>query len=264
MKSSLQFAVFAIVSTSTAFAQLSSMRATIPGSLHECEQTTLFLFDTGNARPITITLLPSSRSPTDRDTMTLKEAISIGPLQLLNEIKTPDAQAYDWKVSIAAGEKFETWGFFPDGNGKNLNLPRTVMSSLPSDEGKCAAATAEGSKPGPGIKKATTGRIYVGKAMPAIVANATEPITASSDGPPGTAVQAVASATSASTIASSSVTQPQASTTSSTAGEGTPSSSVSAMSDKSTADDSKNSASGQVIMKWLVGGLGVVASGLLL
>ena len=39
--------------------------------------------------------------------MTLKQAIAIGPLQMLNGIETPDAQAYDWQVSIASGEEFE-------------------------------------------------------------------------------------------------------------------------------------------------------------
>jgi len=96
---------------------------------------------------------------------------------MMQGIETKDNQAYDWRVSVAAGEEFEvnsvllecsylttdctasiecqTWGFFPDGNGKNLNLPRTVQTSLPGDQGECTPSTTESSKPGPGIKKAT-------------------------------------------------------------------------------------------------------------
>ncbi|GAA5967552.1 hypothetical protein JCM3765_007391 [Sporobolomyces pararoseus] len=260
----VKLAVFAIVSTSTAFAQLSSMRATIPGSLHQCERTNLFLFDTGNTRPITIALLPPSRSPKSSSTMTLKQAITIGPLQMLNGIKTPDTQAYDWQVSIASGEEFETWGFFPDGNGKNLNLPRTVMKSLPGAE-NCQAATSESSKPGPGIKKATSGVILVGKAPPTFQANTTD--SAIVVGSPITPIQTAVNAVSTSLLTSSAPISPVASTsaiesTTETAAVSS-SPSPSAVASKEKAQESTNSASGQIIMKWLVGGLGVVTSSLL-
>jgi hypothetical protein len=39
--------------------------------------------------------------------MTLREAIGIGPLQMMQGIETKDNQAYDWRVSVAAGEEFE-------------------------------------------------------------------------------------------------------------------------------------------------------------
>ncbi|GAA5999037.1 hypothetical protein JCM5350_003877 [Sporobolomyces pararoseus] len=265
----VKLAVFAIVSTSTVFAQqLSSMRATIPGSLHQCERTNLFLFDTGNTRPISIALLPTSRSPKSSSTMTLKQAIAIGPLQMLNGIETPDAQAYDWQVSIASGEDLETWGFFPDGNGKNLNLPRTVMDSLPGAE-KCQAATTESSKPGPGIKKATSGVILVGKAPPTFQANTTD--SAIVVGAPISAVQTAVKAVSTSSLASAATVQPAASSvetestteTASATSSPLPSSS-SAETSMEKAQDSTNSASGQIMMKWLVGGLGLITSSLLI
>ncbi|GAA5943388.1 uncharacterized protein JCM15063_002933 [Sporobolomyces koalae] len=117
---------------STVSAQLDTMRATIPGSLHQCEQTNLFLFDTMNLRPITMVLLPSSESEKARPAnLTLTEALALNPLQMLSTISTLDAQSYAWQVQVDQNVTFETWGFLPDGRGKNLNLTRTVQPSLP-------------------------------------------------------------------------------------------------------------------------------------
>ncbi|GAA5902526.1 uncharacterized protein JCM6883_001435 [Sporobolomyces salmoneus] len=259
-------AIFLSTSTSVVYAQLVSMRATIPGSLHQCEETTLFLFETQNSRPITIALLPCSRSPTSKNEMTLQEAIALGPLQVLNGIETPDTVAYDWRVSIASGEKFETWGFLPDGQGKNLNLPRTVMTSLPGDETTCKPATSSSSKPGGGINKATTGVIFVGKAPPPFHANTTDSAVVVVGAPLQTAVNAVAANSTTSSPASpdTPLSPASASASASTSSSSAPSSvDAEAQNASESKAPSTNSASGQVVLKWLVGGLGVVAVSLL-
>ncbi|KWU45298.1 hypothetical protein RHOSPDRAFT_33243 [Rhodotorula sp. JG-1b] len=113
----------------SAFAQLATFRGTIPGSLHQCEDTTVFFFDSGNASPKTLVLLPQGQGPSG-DT-TLSDVEAIGPLQVIGDITTPDAQSYPFTLQIAAGVSFDTYGFLPDGTGKNLNLPRSVQTPLP-------------------------------------------------------------------------------------------------------------------------------------
>ncbi|GAA5956827.1 hypothetical protein JCM21900_004356 [Sporobolomyces salmonicolor] len=126
-------------------AQLSTFRATIPGSLHQCEQTNAFFFDSNNARPLTLVFLPSS-SDLSSSTVTLADALQAGPLQVLEGITTPDAQQYNFQLAIAAGVSFDTFGFLPDGSGKNLNLPRTVQTPLPG-AASCNPATAGSAAP---------------------------------------------------------------------------------------------------------------------
>ncbi|GAA5885761.1 hypothetical protein JCM3774_001118 [Rhodotorula dairenensis] len=113
----------------SAFAQLATLRGTIPGSLHQCEDTTVFFFDSGNASPKTLVLLPQGQGPSG-DT-TLSDVEAIGPLQVVSDITTPDAQSFPFTLQIAAGVSFDTYGFLPDGTGKNLDLPRTVQTPLP-------------------------------------------------------------------------------------------------------------------------------------
>lgn len=170
------------------------------GSLHQCEDTTVFFFDSGNASPKTLVLLPQGQGPSG-DT-TLADVEAIGPLQVIGDITTPDAQSFPFTLQIAAGVSFDvsgpfflspwsgigtllfrkrpvfktlhpvlrmraceltrycilhhadalylgitplrspspllhsstppqTYGFLPDGTGKNLNLPRSVQTPLP-------------------------------------------------------------------------------------------------------------------------------------
>ncbi|GAA5840206.1 hypothetical protein JCM11251_005946 [Rhodosporidiobolus azoricus] len=122
-----------------ALASLASLRATIPGSLHQCEATSVFLFDSSNERPVTLVFLPAAVAPSG--TTTLQEALALGPYQVVEGITTPDAAQYNFVLAIAEGESFATLGFFADGTGKNLNLPRTVQKPLPQTVA-CNAATA--------------------------------------------------------------------------------------------------------------------------
>jgi len=115
-------------------AQLSGLRGTIPGSLHQCENTSMFFFDSSNDRPITVLFLPSSEVPDSirSGTTTLEEAAQYSPLQVIEGITTPDAQAYDFELQIAEGEAFEVFAFLEDGSGKALSLTRTVTTPLPT------------------------------------------------------------------------------------------------------------------------------------
>lgn len=115
----------------SAFAQLATMRGTIPGqssshfsphptpwltsgattgSLHQCEDTTVFFFDSGNASPKTLVLLPQGQGPSG-DT-TLSDVEAIGPLQVIGDITTPDAQSFPFTLQIAAGVSFDVSGPF--------------------------------------------------------------------------------------------------------------------------------------------------------
>ncbi|BGP38528.1 hypothetical protein JCM10450v2_002476 [Rhodotorula kratochvilovae] len=116
-----------------ALAQLSSLRATIPGSLHQCEETNLFFFESGNSRPLSVLFLPSSQVPDSlrTGTTTLDEAQQYSPLLALSGIETPDAQQYNFELQVEEGTVFELFGFLPDGSGKALSLTRTVTTPLP-------------------------------------------------------------------------------------------------------------------------------------
>ncbi|GAA6051482.1 hypothetical protein JCM3770_004554 [Rhodotorula araucariae] len=128
-KWSLAVAVAAV----PALAQLSSLRATIPGSLHQCEVTNLFFFESGNARPLSVLFLPSSEVPDSLRTgeTTLEQAQQYSPLLALSGIDTPDAQQYNFELQVEEGAVFELFGFLPDGSGKALSLTRTVTTPLP-------------------------------------------------------------------------------------------------------------------------------------
>ncbi|POY75069.1 hypothetical protein BMF94_2045 [Rhodotorula taiwanensis] len=118
-----------VIAAPAALAQLATLRGTIPGSLHQCEDTTVFFFDSGNASPKTLILLPQGTGPSG--TTDLSTVQNLGPLQVIDGITTPDAQSYGFTLAIAAGVSFDTYGFLPDGTGKNLDLPRTVQTPLP-------------------------------------------------------------------------------------------------------------------------------------
>ncbi|KAK4058244.1 hypothetical protein OIO90_000400 [Microbotryomycetes sp. JL221] len=117
-----------------ALAQLERMRATIPGALHQCENTNLVFFDTGGDRPLDVLFLPSSQVTASLRSgeVSLDDALEIGPLQAIDGINTPDNDQYNFELQIEEGQVFELFGFLPDGSGKALSLTRTVMTPLPS------------------------------------------------------------------------------------------------------------------------------------
>ncbi|KAM0753557.1 hypothetical protein T439DRAFT_322456 [Meredithblackwellia eburnea MCA 4105] len=116
-----------------AFAQLSTFRGTIPGALHQCENTSMNFFDSGNERPLSVLFVPEAALPTSlkTGTTTIDVIEQYSPLQVIQGIQTPDAGAYPFILQIAAGQVFEVFGFLPDGTGKALSLTRTVMTPLP-------------------------------------------------------------------------------------------------------------------------------------
>ncbi|GAA5998218.1 uncharacterized protein JCM10292_001049 [Rhodotorula paludigena] len=123
----------AAAAATPALAQLDSLRGTLPGSLHQCEATNLFFFDSSNARPLSVLFLPSDEVPDSlrTGTTTLDEAQQYSPLLALSDIETPDAAQYDFTLQVEAGAVFDVFAFLPDGTGKNLNLQRTVSTPLP-------------------------------------------------------------------------------------------------------------------------------------
>ncbi|GJN94261.1 hypothetical protein Rhopal_007335-T1 [Rhodotorula paludigena] len=156
----------------SAFAQLARMRGTIPGSLHQCEATNVFFFDTGNARPVTLVLLPAAVAPAAA-TVTLDQVLALGPLQVVANIATPDAQQTNFVLAIAEGESFVSYGFLPDGTGKNLNLARTVQASLPGAVAcnpATAARAAAAVAPAPVAATTTTPRVVRVTTTPAAAA----------------------------------------------------------------------------------------------
>ncbi|GAA5917621.1 hypothetical protein JCM8208_006445 [Rhodotorula glutinis] len=129
-----------IATAPSAFASLATLRGTIPGSLHQCESTNVFFFDSAAARPLTLVLLPTAVDPAAA-TITLAEVLALGPLQVIDGITTPDAQQTNFVLAVAEEQSFVTYGFLPDGTGKNLNLPRVVKAPLPG-AAACNPATA--------------------------------------------------------------------------------------------------------------------------
>ena len=163
-------------------AQLSSLRATLPGSLyvsvflikrcwlntepwcrHQCEKTNFFFFDSSNTRPLSIVLLPEENVNDSLRTGTLQfsDVAQYNPLQVIQNIQTPDAAEYDftlgflffvhlcdkphglvgYSLQVAAEQAFEVFGFLPNGSGKALSLTRTVTTALPGAT-SCNPATA--------------------------------------------------------------------------------------------------------------------------
>ncbi|GAA5910847.1 hypothetical protein JCM8208_001011 [Rhodotorula glutinis] len=143
MLAKFALALLAAVGAAPALAQLDSLRGTIPGSLHQCEATNLFFFDSSNTRPLSVLFLPSSEVPDSirSGTVTLDQAQQYSPLLALSDIETPDAQQYNFQLQIEQGAVFEAsppsplrsslFAFLPNGEGKALSLTRTVTTPLP-------------------------------------------------------------------------------------------------------------------------------------
>lgn len=143
------------IAAPAALAQLATLRGTIPGtqsesppeagnpiatlmqvltrdragSLHQCEDTTVFFFDSGNASPKTLILLPQGTGPSG--TTDLSTVQNLGPLQVIDGITTPDAQSYGFTLAIAAGVSFDVslpgGRFSPSVFGANSARPRSTL-----------------------------------------------------------------------------------------------------------------------------------------
>ncbi|KAG0660242.1 hypothetical protein C6P46_004696 [Rhodotorula mucilaginosa] len=109
---------------------LATLRAFIHAEIHQCELTTVTFYDSGNASPKTLVLLPQGQGPPGNTTLSDVEAI--GPLQVIDNITSSDSQIFAFFVEIAAGVSFDSYGFLPDGTGKNLDLPLDVLAPFPS------------------------------------------------------------------------------------------------------------------------------------
>jgi hypothetical protein len=83
--------------------------STVPGALHQCENTNVVFFQTGSDRPLDLLFLPSSSVPDSlrTGTTTIEEAIAYNPLQAIDGITTADNAAYDFELQIAEGTVFE-------------------------------------------------------------------------------------------------------------------------------------------------------------
>lgn len=94
---------------SPALAQLGRLRGTIPGSLHQCEATSMFFFDSGASRPLSVLFLPSANVPASlrTGTTTLREALQYSPLLALSGIQTADANEFPFELQVATGDVFE-------------------------------------------------------------------------------------------------------------------------------------------------------------
>lgn len=95
-----------------ALAQLSTLRATVPGSLHQCDNSSLVFFDSGGTRPLDVLFLPSGNLPASLSTgdITLAQALAYKPLLALGGIETVDNDPYPFFVQIPAGDVVEVRG----------------------------------------------------------------------------------------------------------------------------------------------------------
>ncbi|ORY88805.1 hypothetical protein BCR35DRAFT_301142 [Leucosporidium creatinivorum] len=250
-----QLALLALAAASPAVAQLSVMRATIPGALHQCENTNVVFFQTGSERPLDLLFLPSSSVPDSlrTGTTTIEEAITYNPLQAIDGITTADNAAYDFELQIAEGTVFEVFGFLPDGSGKALSLTRTVMTPLPT--ATACLTNVQTTIPGVGAAGATT----------TAAASSAESTTRGSTRTRSSASDAVATSAKSSSAASSSSATSSATSASSTSGSNTDSAAASASTTPSSAGILNKAISGDGMYVWatLLGGLGAAAEFLL-
>lgn len=92
-----------------ALSQLDTFRATVEGSLHQCQSSQLFFFDSGDARPLSVLFLPSASIPAAarNGTVLLQDALGYSPMLALGDITAADASGWDFEVQVAAGTEFE-------------------------------------------------------------------------------------------------------------------------------------------------------------
>ncbi|GEM06987.1 zinc finger, C2H2-type domain containing protein [Rhodotorula toruloides] len=143
MLARLAVTAFAGVLATSVIAQLQSMRATIPGTLHQFADAfqpsravrvnqSLLLRHLQHPA-LSVLFLPSLQVPNSlrSGTTNLSEAEKYNPVLALEGIETPDAQQYDFQLQVREGEVVELFGFLPDGSGKALSLTRTITTPLP-------------------------------------------------------------------------------------------------------------------------------------
>ncbi|KAG0660241.1 hypothetical protein C6P46_004695 [Rhodotorula mucilaginosa] len=206
----------------SAFAQLATMRGTIPGSLHQCEDTTVFFFDSGNASPKTLVLLPQGQGPSG-DT-TLADVEAIGPLQVIGDITTPDAQSFPFTLQIAAGVSFDTYGFLPDGTGKNLNLPRSVQTPLPGASQCNPASVGQANAAQPTSTSDSAAGMTTSTRAAASATSTNSPVSASSAASGAASSASIGTLSSASSAASSARSTSSSASAAAASGSTTPSS----------------------------------------
>lgn len=105
----------------------------VPGSLHQCENATVFFFDTDDSGSKTLLFVNTADvSKLGSGTITLDDALSkVQPLQQISDITSADAASFSFFVKVAENVAFSTFGFLSNGQGKNMNLDRTVKDPLP-------------------------------------------------------------------------------------------------------------------------------------
>ncbi|GAA5953980.1 hypothetical protein JCM8115_003273 [Rhodotorula mucilaginosa] len=206
----------------SAFAQLATMRGTIPGSLHQCEDTTVVFFDSGNASPKTLVLLPQGQGPSG-DT-TLADVEAIGPLQVIGDITTPDAQSFPFTLQIAAGVSFDTYGFLPDGTGKNLNLPRNVQTPLPGASQCNPASVGQANAAQPTSTSDSAAGMTTSTRAAASATSTNSPVSASSAASGAASSASIGTLSSASSAASSARSTSSSASAAAASGSTTPSS----------------------------------------
>lgn len=133
-----------LAAASLAQATINNMRGTIPGSLHQCQSISVFFFDTDDAGSKTLLFVPAADAAAlGSGIITLNDALAkTTPLQTVSDINSADAAEFDFTLEVAEGASFSTFGFLSDGQGKNLNLDRTVKSPLPGAPSCLSAVTA--------------------------------------------------------------------------------------------------------------------------
>lgn len=127
MRASLSLPLLSLFTLS--LAQIDTFRATVEGSLHQCQTSELFFFDSGATRPLSVLFLPTTNIPTlaAGETIQLADALGYTPLLALGGIETADAAGYDFTVQLEAGAEVAvsrtTLG------GGELGQARTQMAS---------------------------------------------------------------------------------------------------------------------------------------
>jgi hypothetical protein len=109
MHAFLLVAATVLLLASDCLAQLSSLRVSLPGSLHQCEVTNLFFFNSGGTHPLSILFIPSANVPPSirTGTVTLTALLKYEPVFGLAGINIPDATSYDFTLGIAQGQVVE-------------------------------------------------------------------------------------------------------------------------------------------------------------
>ncbi|CAD6578858.1 MAG: hypothetical protein CYPHOPRED_000691 [Cyphobasidiales sp. Tagirdzhanova-0007] len=125
-------------------ATISNFRVTIPGSLHQCDATNFFFFDTDDPGNKTVLFVsPASAGSLGTGILNLQTVLASTPIiYQVDGINSADAAEFDFTLQIAAGTAFSTLAFLSTGQGKNVDLDRTVMQPLPGNANCLTGAAA--------------------------------------------------------------------------------------------------------------------------